>query len=371
MRRRRPPGIRPTGLAASLLVLLGATGARAEPTAADKTLAAALFREGKALLAEHHVSEACGKLAESQRLDPGGGTLLNVALCHEMEGRVATAWSEFIEAQGLAKRDHRSDRVEFAQAHIDALEPTLPRLTMVLAAGADEPGLGISRDGTEVGRAAWGSPIPLDPGEHQIRATAPGKIAWQTKLSLGGPGEPKVVTVTIPALAAEPASSSAAPAPVGAPRGAAESSRSGPAGASEGGALEAKGTEAASPDRASHTAGSSRKAWGYAAVGVGAAGLGVSTVLTVMALSKKHDADTLCPSSPCSADAVELSQDAGRLADYATVSLIAGLGFAGVGAYLLLSGPSTPSQDARLAPTVRLAAEARPGGGGVRVVGEF
>src|SRR5262245_39437134 len=103
---------------------------RAEPTDADKTLAAALFREGKALMDKAEVDKgdyapACGKLEESQRLDPGGGTILNLALCHEKQGRPATAWAEFIEALGIARRDHRQARIDLAEEHIAKLEPTL------------------------------------------------------------------------------------------------------------------------------------------------------------------------------------------------------------------------------------------------------
>src|SRR5580765_1857550 len=81
--------------------------ALAEPSDADRTLAAALFREGKALMDKGDFAPACAKLEESQRLDPGGGTILNLALCHEKEGRFARSWSEFTEAVTVARRDGR------------------------------------------------------------------------------------------------------------------------------------------------------------------------------------------------------------------------------------------------------------------------
>src|SRR5437868_2773215 len=82
----------------------------ASPTADDKALATILFRDGRTLLAAGKVLEACLKFEESQRLDPAGGTILNLALCHEREGRLARAWSEFKEAEAVARGDGRSDR---------------------------------------------------------------------------------------------------------------------------------------------------------------------------------------------------------------------------------------------------------------------
>jgi hypothetical protein len=61
-------------------------------------------------LTEGRVSDACPKFEESHRLDPSGGTILNLALCHEKEGKLARSWSEFNEASAFARRDYRADR---------------------------------------------------------------------------------------------------------------------------------------------------------------------------------------------------------------------------------------------------------------------
>src|SRR5262245_5300846 len=71
------------------LVLSWTSWSRAQ----DPAAAEARFREARALLQENRVSEACAKFAESNRLDPSSGTLLNLANCHKTEGKLATAWA--------------------------------------------------------------------------------------------------------------------------------------------------------------------------------------------------------------------------------------------------------------------------------------
>ena len=60
---------------ACLAFVLTPQAAQAQATAQDRALSETLFQEGKKLLDEGKAAEACPKLAESQRLDPGGGFL--------------------------------------------------------------------------------------------------------------------------------------------------------------------------------------------------------------------------------------------------------------------------------------------------------
>ena len=165
---------------------------------ADARLAQALFDEGRALMAEKRWSEACPKLAESQRLDPGGGTLLNLALCHAGEGKTATALVELHDALAAAVRDGRADREKLAREKIASLENEVPKITVAVPSAAQAEGLEVKLDETTLAPAAWGVAAPVDPGSHVIRATIPGREPWTAVVSVVA-GERK--NVTVPPLA--------------------------------------------------------------------------------------------------------------------------------------------------------------------------
>lgn len=157
-------------------------------------------------------AEACPKFEASQQLDPGLGTMLNLAECYEKTGRTASAWAEYREAIPLARAAGSKARQDLAVERAQALEERLSTLTIRAMSGdAADAQLEVRRDGVAVQPAELGSPIPVDPGEHLIEARAPGKAPWSSKVQVG-PNAAKV-SVEIPALQAE----GAAPAPVASP----------------------------------------------------------------------------------------------------------------------------------------------------------
>ncbi len=155
-----------------------------DPSPEQRTVAEALFAEGRRLMREGRLAEACPLLAESQRLDPGGGTLLNLATCRKLEGRTATAHSLFREALATARRDGRRDRIDIAQREIEELEPVLARVVIVVPAAVRVRGLSLSINGAPVPEAAWGTPFAVDPGTVRLTAAAPGFHAAATDLKV-------------------------------------------------------------------------------------------------------------------------------------------------------------------------------------------
>jgi hypothetical protein len=341
------------GLTAGLCLFgnMLARPALADPSAADRSMAAQLFEEGRVLLDQGRIDQACPKLEESQQLDPGGGTLLNVALCHEKQGRTATAWVEFVEARGIAKADNRPLRVGFAETHIAQLEPALSRVVVQVPASSDVPDLEIRRDGSVVGRAAWGTAVPVDPGDHLVEATAPGKILWRQSVVVA-PGT-DIRTVAIPPLQDAPA----AVADAFHPRLLASTVPPTPPDADARAAASTGDSSPRERTRALTTA-------GWIALGVSVAAAGVSTYFSIHALSLKKDADRECPGNACSAQGVSTNSDAIRSADLATAMGAVGIAGLGAGVVLLVMGATHPaSHFAGSSPALTLTGDVSGGAG--------
>jgi hypothetical protein len=172
----------------------------------DPATARALFAEGRKLMAEKKYEDACPKFEESLRLDHGMGTQFNLAFCWEQQGRTASAWATFLDVAAAARAAGQSEREAAARDRASALEPKLSRLTIKVPAPVE--GLEITRDDVAVGRAAWGSAVPVDPGTHTLEASAPGKKPWQQQVSVAGGSR---VSVDVPQLADAPVAVAAAP----------------------------------------------------------------------------------------------------------------------------------------------------------------
>jgi hypothetical protein len=280
-------------------------------------MAESLFREALTLMDQGAFDRACPKLEESERLDPGGGTTLNLARCYEGQGRIATAWSTYREGLGFANRDHRDERARFARERLESLEPRLPKLALRLPAGGQ--GITVFVDDLQLGAAAFDAPQPIDPGVHTIRATAPGRQDFSTTVKVV---ERESREIAIPPLA--PAPVSTAPAST------------------------APNWAAPPPPPAESYDGSTQRFLGGTTFGVGAASLVTGVVFGLLALDSNGTANRLCPGdNPCgNSDGVSASERAHSFGTVSTVSLIAGAALViGGGVLFLTAHPSRPARE--------------------------
>ena len=316
------PGARRRAFAWSFVAFASTALATAPARADSKTAADELFRDGKRLLESGHVDSACPKLAESMKVDAALGTLLYLAACHEKQGLTASAFAEFSSAAEWAQRTNRGDRLQFAERHKTALEP---KLSTVLIHAAITAGIEVRVDEGPFASTAIGSPLPLDPGEHQIEARAPGHVSWHTSITV--PPDHAALTVTVPPLdpdrtaatSAEPAEESTEPESEPAPS-----------------------PTSSTPPGDAVPAQSRLLLW--SAAGLGSAGILAGTVLGVMTFSARDSARSECPNNQCVPGGLD---EIARARTYATLSTVAfGAGLAGaiVTGYLLIREGSQASR---------------------------
>jgi serine/threonine-protein kinase len=312
-------------LRACCALALCASAARAQGDE-ERAAAQALFDEARRLMAAGRHEQACPKLEESQRLDPGVGTQFNLAVCYETIGRTASAWSLFLEVAAAANRGAERAREQVARARAAALEPKLPRLRIVVPEQARASGLRVERGAVQVGPAQWGVALPTDPGTYTISASAPGKKRWQIAVTVES--NPQTHTVTLVRLADAPA-----------PKGAAGEPRSW---------FSALGTQRT------------------VALGVGAGAvvaLGAGGAFGLLALDAKSESDETCRDNACDAEGLRKRNDALAHGDRATVAMIAGGVLAAVAATLYLTGDGDAAAEERpLRPGALRVATATAGG---------
>ncbi len=298
----------------------------------DPGAAQALFDQARQLVQQGKFAEACPKLVESNRLDPGIGTQFHLADCYEKAGKVASAWATFLDVASQARAAGQIDREKAAQKRAEKLEPRLPRLTLNVPEANRAPGLEIRRGGVLIGAAQWGTPLPVDPGEIEIVASATGKQTLKQSLRLE---EGKTASYDLPALADD---SAAAAAPAAAPPP--------PAPAAEE-ATEDEGEEEDKPASKSNKKkdGSGSNALLYTLTAAGVVGLGVGTGFALMARSTNEESKTHClPNDPnrCDATGIKQRNDALSEGNIATVGFVAGgVCLAGAGIMLLVGGGSS------------------------------
>ncbi|MBI4699581.1 MAG: hypothetical protein HY744_00195 [Deltaproteobacteria bacterium] len=332
---------------ASLLAALALGGpARAQSaTSEQKARAEVLFTEAVALMKEKRYQEACLKLAASQLLDPSSGTAFNLARCSQLIGRRATAWAQFQAAESLARQQGRPEHEQAARQAREALEPELSKVVVVVPEQSRVPGLVVSIDAAPLELGGTHGAVPVDPGEHKVQASAPGRVSFEASVTIGAEREIKMVTVPLldevpaapgpaaeapPALPQPPPGALALPAPWPPPRTpVAPAARAVPL------------PPAPVPLPAEEPTGSVQRGLGVALGVAGLAGIGIATGFGVDAASKNGSSKDLCSESNlCSPKGAALRDDAFESAMVSTVALVAGSVAVAGGLIVYLTAPS-------------------------------
>lgn len=303
-------------LCSALLLALTLSGvaARAET---DIQKAARLFKEGRAAMNAGDAAAACPKFAEAQRLDPAAGTLLNLALCDEAIGKLASAFEHLKTVMTLLSPN--DPRVKLVAEKIDSIAPKIPRLRLSTAPGAPEE-MEIDRDGQgPVPIKKLGGQIFLDPGDHVLVVSAPQRAPKRYTVTLG-PNE-------VRSLAIEPG-----PAP--------EAPRVAPLAPS---APAAPPVAPASPVQAR---------LGAVSIGLGGALLVMGAVAGGLAIADKSTVQNDCHgTSVCDSQAgVDAARRGRAVAIASTVGFIGGVALAGTGIALVVTSRRAGTPASALVP---------------------
>jgi hypothetical protein len=298
---------------ATLLAALAVSGAA---RAQGKSQADVLFDEGTALMNAGKYAEACPKLEQSLKLDPGVGGMLWLADCYERAGRTASAYNQYKAAEKLAAdtKDPKG-RDKVANKHAAALEPKLSKLILMPPTPLPA-GLEITRDGEKVDVTQLGVAIIVDPGAHAIVVNAPGSKRWEKNVDVppdGGTASVVLVVVSETKVEAPP------PPP-----------------------------EPSDP-------GTPLRIGGLVVAGVGLVGVGLGTAFGVIASGKLSDsnADNHCDAqNTCDATGLGLRSDAQSAATISTVGFIAGAVLIAGGITMFVLAPKKSPAQTALAPAI-------------------
>jgi len=152
----------------------------------------ALYNQGKELIAQKKYHEACERFAASYKLDENQNTMVALAACHDLEGKTATAWGEYLQ---VAQKARGTPAADYATDQAKAIEPKL--LKVKLDMKLPPPDVVLKIDGVAYPKDVIGADLPLDPGEHDVEAKASGKHDWAKHFKLTAAASPLTVSVSM------------------------------------------------------------------------------------------------------------------------------------------------------------------------------
>ncbi len=321
------------GLALAAALRLVTLGTVAEAQSSDDP--EALFAQGRRLAVAGKCEQALPLFRQSHAASPAVGTLLNVAACEEEVGRTGSAKVALEQALALADELGDAARGRYARKQLEALQPKLSRLRVVVRSPAE--GLRLTLDGEPLATSQWGRALALNPGRHQVAARADGYHDYEAEVVLEDPGT--TLQLEVPAL-----TSSTAPPP-----------------------------PAAIVIRREGGLGEAPRIAGWAVGGVGLAALGVGAGLMLRAHLIVDEAEPYCPDgeNACLPEGVRLRGEA-QTNERAGIALLAVGGAAlATGAVLLGLGYANEAPDDDLLDRMALTPFVGPQGGGMVLSGSF
>jgi tetratricopeptide (TPR) repeat protein len=154
--------------AVAIVMLASLRLAHAQP--AGEEPAARLFAEGLALLDAHQPAAACERFAASFKLEANAvGTMLNLGICHEQIGKLATALKWYRRAQARSSEMKLAESEQEAKARAAALAGRVATIAVTTANAP--PGAAVRLDGEKLDALDLAR-IEVDAGPHVLALDA-------------------------------------------------------------------------------------------------------------------------------------------------------------------------------------------------------
>lgn len=290
----------------------------------SKARADKLFEDGRKYLAAKEYALACTAFEQSHAADPAIGTQLNIALCYEDWGKVASAYRAYVEAERLA-REKKDKRAAGARKKVDELAEKSPKLVFDLPANAD-PSTVLLFDDKQLDLAKLADDLLVDPGTHTLEIRVPDRPVKKQEIE-ATVGERKRVPIELP-VAEKPKVELPPNVVITTPR--------------------KKG----------------RMYGGIALTAGGAIAIGIASFVALAARQDYADAVVDCPGGACTTrEAYDATQDARTRANVMTFVMGGGVALVGVGVYLIATSAGKKIEQAPVSLTVA------PGSVGIAIGG--
>lgn len=324
-----------------------ATSAEALPSTPPDPRTEIAFREGKKFLAAGDYAQACPLLAESYWLEPATGSLLALAMCHEGQGRYASALKEYDEVARRARLEDRSDRLRVALSRHARLLPRVSQLVLHVSKADTGGPERVSINGVALTEEERDEPIFVDGGSILVEASQTDRKPFSGRVFVAPQRD--YVELTVPEL--EPVAI-AAPAPASRPVHVAGPTRR---------------TRSTQEREKKHL--KRERLAGIALMGAGAVSGAFALGYTLRALQKKSDSDHGCIDDVCTPEGTQDRQAARRAGNIATATLAAAAGLSAVGIGLFVHARRSDRRSA--AARLKASAWAARGEAGVVLRGGF
>ncbi len=149
-----------------------------------------LYERATSEMDQNNLTVACPMLEEVAALVPEAlGVKMTLGECYEAQGKLASAWSQYMLVLEPARRQGQVDRADKAARKMGALADHLATLKIRASEQVRKlPGLFITDNGLPIVQPRWDVQRPVDLGIHKIRAWAPGHKVWTQEINIQAEG---------------------------------------------------------------------------------------------------------------------------------------------------------------------------------------